>query len=94
MTTGNLHAILKDDTFHGFVACRVLSLLERTIEIKTMHLTLTLLFGNDGHQAAQHRVGLRGLVVGAIGPILDGKGAETDGIVLGKDEASLCTISL
>ena len=83
-----------DDAFHSFVARRVLSLLERTIEIKTMHLTLTLLFGNDGHQAAQHRVGLRGLVVGAVGPILDGKGTETDGIVFGKNITGLCTIGL
>ncbi len=42
VTTGNLHTILMDDAFYGFVACRVLSLLERTIEIKTVHLPLAL----------------------------------------------------
>ena len=94
VTTGDLHAILMDDTFDTFIPRRVLSFLERTIEIKTVHLPLTLTFGDNGHQAAQHRVGLRGLVVGAVGPILDGKGAETDGIVFGKNITGLCTIGL
>ena len=94
VTAGDLHSILTNDAFHSLVARGRLPLLEHSIEVQAMHLPLSLLFGDDGHQVAKHRVGLCRLIVGTVGAIFDRERTETDGIVFGKDITCLCTIGL